>query len=165
MVCPLASANNPRTKSGHNVCSSVRFPRGVDGRTLFVGWLYWVCCPIDAFMREINMRSDLSEIKRRIDALEHLAHSLHDSDTSRIAESQRDAAGFMALYVIVQEIAARYGVSDAEFFRHWEIRRRYFYDYYIAQTARISPELASAIDERSPNAVPPKKGFPPLFQQ
>ena len=100
------------------------------------------------------MRSDLSEIKRRIDALDHLADSFHDSDTSRIAESQRDHGGFMALYAIVQEIAARQGISDAEFFRHWEIRRRYFYDYYIAETARFSPELASAIDERSPNAVP-----------
>jgi len=116
-------------------------------------------------MRKINMKSDLPEIKRRIDALEHLADSFHDSDTSRIAESQRDHAGFMALYAIVQEIAARQGISDADFFRHWEIRRRYFYDYYIAETARISPELASAIDERSPNAVPPKDGFPPLFPE
>jgi hypothetical protein len=114
-------------------------------------------------MRKVNMRSDLSEIKRRIDALEHLAQSFHDSDTLRIGESQRAHAGFMALYAIVQEIAAHYGISDAEFFRHWDIRWRYFYDRNIAQTASISPELASAIDERSPNAVPPKESFPPLF--
>ncbi len=109
------------------------------------------------------MSSDLSEIERRIDALERLAHFFHDSDTSRIAESQRDRSAFMALYSIVLEIAAYHGISDTAFLRHWEIRNHYYYDYYIAAAVKMSPELAHAIDERSPNAAPPKEGFPPLF--
>ncbi len=111
------------------------------------------------------MSSDLSEIERRIYALEQLAHSFHDDGKNAIAELQKDRAAFMGLYCMVAEIAEQHGISDPEFLRHWEIRRRYFYDYYVAELAKISEELAQAIDERSPNAARPPEGFPPLFPQ
>jgi hypothetical protein len=66
---------------------------------------------------------------------------------------------------MVAEIAAQHGISDAAFLRHWQIRKAWFYQHFVEQAAKLSPELAEAIDERSPNAARPKDAFPPLFPE
>lgn len=104
-----------------------------------------------------------SETEERLKDVEEFVKLFHQTTMQEAVQTHRDSASFMALYAIVCEIACHLGVSAEAFLRHYEIRRHYFYDYYIAKIAKTSPKVAEAVDQRSPNSAPPHSSFPPLF--
>jgi hypothetical protein len=102
-------------------------------------------------------------IEERLKTIEGLLFAMSERDTIDLANEQLDDAKVTALYTIVQELAERAGIPQEEFLRHYEIRFRWWHDYYLRRAEDVNPARAAEIDARSVAESDVEPIYPPLF--
>ncbi len=104
-------------------------------------------------------------LEERIATLENLVSSISDLQTADIRNEQIDDAKMQSLYTIVQELAEKAGVPIEKFLKHYEIRFRWWHDYYLRRAEDVSPALAAQIDIRTVEQADVSPTYPPLFDE
>lgn len=112
-----------------------------------------------------KMDKELNEIIKR---LEHLENQNEQAEVAAVMEGQNGVlreAKFAALFSLVHELAAREGVSQEQFVKHFEERVRFYRDYYLRIAENINPNWAGQIDVRGLTEMPDSESYSPLFPE
>ena len=86
-----------------------------------------------------------------------------ECDNLRMANEKMENAKTMALYSIIQDLAANAGVSDESFLMHYKTRFRWWHDYYLRQIEDTNPSLAGTLDTRALDQVFVDQSYPSIF--
>lgn len=91
----------------------------------------------------------MSNIEDRLLLLEKIVMGMDERETVRMSNGLMDDAMAMALYSIVSELAQAAGISSDAFFQHYQIRFRWWHDYYLRHAEDLSSGLAASLDPRT----------------
>ena len=91
----------------------------------------------------------LQQLEDRLNFLEGLVKKMCDLNTANLVNEQMDDATVMAIYSIAQDLAVKAGVSSEVFLKHYQIRFRWWHDYFLQRAEDTNPALAAEIDPRS----------------
>jgi len=121
--------------------------------------------------KRVMKKKPSRKLEKRIEAVEeYLSHipdtvqALQNFGASTVGLTSRDEARLLALYSLVEEIAAKHGIPAKDFKAHFNRRFEFWHDHVLREFEDQSPSLAAAIDSRdvvSPDALKP---YPPLFE-
>jgi hypothetical protein len=105
----------------------------------------------------------MTDLEQRVAALEALVKGMCRAEEAGGTCSTMDDAMLRAIYTVVEELAEKAGVSRESFLEHFDLRFRWWHDYYLRQTEDVSPGLAAQRDHRTlaDADIPPT--YPPLF--
>jgi hypothetical protein len=105
----------------------------------------------------------IEALEKRLEGLESLVSTMCDLSDSRSVSELIDDAKVMAIYSIAQDLAVEAGISVENFLKHYEIRFRWWHDYYLRQAEDISPQRAAELDPRTFEQAAVSATYPPLF--
>ena len=101
-------------------------------------------------------------MEQRIAAIEQSVKR-HDEVNANVAREQfRNHARHMAVFTMVQEIAARLGVSEESFHHYYDERVKYYHAAALRQLEDESPGIAARVDTRRPEEVSTGESYPPM---
>lgn len=103
------------------------------------------------------------QLEKRIAELEDLVSSMCKLNTAELVNEQLDDAKVMAIYSVVLDLACHAGVSSENFLKHYEIRFRWWHDYYLGKVEEKSASLAAEIDLRSLSECNVEPTYPSIF--
>jgi hypothetical protein len=107
----------------------------------------------------------MNPLEQRLELLEKLVSSLCDLNTADSRNELMDDAKVMAIYSIVQELAEKAGVDSERFLKHYEIRFRWWHDYYLRRAEDSSPALAAELDPRTLAQAAVSPTYPSIFDE
>ena len=110
------------------------------------------------------MSNEIENLQARVKALEELIHSMVGLNTQDFVNEKMDDAKVMAIYSMVQDLAEKAGVPTDEFLKHYEIRFRWWHDYYLRKAESISPAFAAEIDPRTIEEAGVSESYPSIFE-
>jgi hypothetical protein len=102
-------------------------------------------------------------IEDRVKLIEDLLSAMSRSEIVDLSNDQMEDARTVTLYSLVQELAERAGISTAEFHRHYQIRCRWWHDYFLRKAENMDPSLAAELDTRAIDECDVSGNYPPLF--
>jgi hypothetical protein len=107
--------------------------------------------------------SDIKNIEDRLHLLETIVIGMNERETVCMSNGQMDDAGAMALYSIVAELAQAAGISPEDFFKHYQVRFRWWHDYYLRQSEDVSSHLSAMLDLRTIEQASVDATYAPIF--
>jgi len=102
-------------------------------------------------------------IEERIEALEKLMEGFDELTTAEMRNKLLGDAKVMAIYSFVEELAAKADVSPENFLKHYELRLRYWHDYFLRQAEDLSPGHAAELDWRTLEQSAVTGPYPSMF--
>jgi len=108
--------------------------------------------------------SKIEQLEKRLSELEQLVSSMCELNTAELVNEKLDDAKVMAIYSIALDLAIHAGVSSEDFLKHYEIRFRWWHDYYLRQVEEQTPSLAAEIDLRSVSECGVEPTYPSIFE-
>jgi len=113
----------------------------------------------------IQEQREMELLKTRVDGLEKLMDGVLKWQNQDTVNEQLDSARVSTIMSIAMDLAARAGVGPDEFVKHYELRFRWWHDYYLRRAEDVSPELASQLDIRTLEESDVEKTYPELFDR
>ena len=105
----------------------------------------------------------LETLEKRVDDMQSLLKLMSEADTARMTNDLTKDAQVMAIYSIVQDLAARAGVKTDDFLRHYEARFRYWHDRHLLWAEGVDSGLAGKLDARTLEQVSTAQSYPSIF--
>jgi hypothetical protein len=100
---------------------------------------------------------------KRIEALEAVVKAFEDVIPTDTKTALHNNSNFMALFSFVQELAQHAGVSADNFLKHYEARRRYWYERHLEMTEDMYPAIAAELAQRTVEEVDTSEHYPSMF--